>query len=125
MNIQFVRAFLFGFLMIAFLGFLLLFFAPLLMGITVSEQLAMTAISNYSTVALAAVSTLGNVMLCAVILLAVAGCFWGIYRYTHQQDAPQVAPSADPALTHQDRKYLISPINKDRHTPVLTRGQNQ
>ena len=117
-KLTYVRAVLLAFLATAFLTFILLFFAPLLMGITISEAVAIKAIESYTAIVITAVGSFGTVMLCAVILLAVGICFWGLFRFVKLQDAPQVF-DAPKALTLQERRYLIEPIDKGRHQPVL------
>ena len=67
MNIQYLKAVLSGFLITAFLVFILLFFAPLLMGITISETVALKAIESYSTLVLTVASSLGTVILLSLI----------------------------------------------------------
>ena len=88
------------------------------MGITISEAVALKAIESYSTLVLTVASSLGTVMLCVVILLAVGACFWGLFRFVKLQDAPQVSETPK-TLTFQERRYLVAPIDKGRHQPVL------
>ena len=118
MTLQAIKAVLSGLLITAGLAFILLFFAPLLMGITISETVALKAIEHYSTLVLTVASSFGTVMLCLVILFAVGACIWGLFRIIKWQDTPQVLETPK-ALTFQERRYLNPPIDKGRHQPVL------
>ena len=117
-KLAYVRAVLLAFLVTAFLIFILLFFAPLLMGITISEAVAIKAIESYTAIVITTAGSLGTVMLCVLILLAIGVCFWGLFRFVKLQDTPQVF-DAPKALTLQERRYLIGPIDKGRHKSVL------
>lgn len=116
-KLTYVRAVLLAFLATAFLIFILLFFAPLLMGITISEAVAIKAIESYTAIVITAVGSIGTVMLCAVILFAIGVCFWGLFRFIKWQDTPQV--EAPKVLTLQERRYLTYPTDKGRHQSVL------
>ena len=125
MNIQYLKAILSGFLITAFLIFILLFFAPLLMGITISEAVAIKAIESYSAIVITAAGSIGTAMLCVAVLAAITACFWGFFRVLKtQQEAPQIYDITH-SLPSPERRYLGSESVKGRHNPVLKTGVKQ
>ena len=78
MNLHYLKAILSGFLVTVFLAFILLFFAPLLLGIAISETVALKAIEHYSSLVLTIAGSLSTVVLCAAVLFAVGCLFLGV-----------------------------------------------
>lgn len=125
--IMIIRALLYAVLAALMLGFILLFFGPILMGAVVSEQLALSAIEHHTRLLADLSSGLVVAVVCIAIGFVLVGGVWVLPRIKRWIDHSLGADPRPPVIEHQGWQDLRLTRQSDppgnRHTPVIRDDQ--